>query len=127
MSEQQFSYENLEGDFNPASAVRKTRAWSVAALVLSIISILCCCVYWLGLFAGVFAVVCAIVSRRVLGYFDGLSVAAIIVSIFGIVFSALMTYVVLVLMRDPEIIEILKTELEGAGIDYSGLALRLFI
>ena len=119
MSEQQNNYESLEGDFNPASAVQKTRAWSVAALVLSIASILCCCVYWLGLLTGIFAVVCAIVSRRVLGYFDGISVAAIIVSIFGIVFSAVMTYFMLVIMSDPEFLEMLKIELESQGIDYS--------
>ena len=96
----------------------KTRSWSVAALVLSIVSILCCCVYWLGLFTGIFAVVCAIVSRRKLGYFDGLSVGAIIVAIFGIVFSAVTTYVNLVLLTDPEIMEMINEILREQGLEY---------
>jgi hypothetical protein len=88
--------------------VHKTRAWSVAALVLSIISVLCCCVYWLGLVCGIFSIVCVIVSRKTLGYFDGLSVASIIVSIFGIVFSSVMIYVVYGVMSDPKFQELMK-------------------
>ena len=125
--EQQNSYGTLEGAQNTESAVYKTRGWSVAALVLSIISVLCCCVYWLGLFTGAFAIVCAVISRKTLGYFDGLSVAAIIVSIFGVVFSAVMTYITLVVMSDPEFIDMLKRELESQGVDLSGTLLRLFI
>ncbi len=126
MSEFQNSYDNRQDGYNPSPQIHKTRAWSVAALVLSIISILCCCVYWLGLFTGVCAVVCAIVSRRTLGYFDGLSVGAIIVSIFGIVFSAVMTYIVLVVMSDPEFIEMLTEELRKQGIEYPGIVFKLF-
>ena len=121
MREQQNTYESLEEDFNPASAVQKTRAWSVVALVLSVLSILLCLVYWLGLFAGVFAVVCAIVSRRVLGYFDRISVAAIIISVFGIVFSAVVTYFTLLFINNPEFARILRLELESVGIDFSAL------
>ena len=51
---------------------------------------------------GVLSIIFAIISRRTLGYFDGLSIAAIIVSIFGIAFSALIIYTSLVLVNDPE-------------------------
>ncbi len=121
MSKFSNEYGGAEEAFDIAPEQSKTRAWSVAALVLAVISILCCCVYWLGLFSGACAVACAIVSRRKLGYFDGLSVGAIIVAIFGIVFSAVMTYVNVVVMNDPEFIRLLTEELKKLGVDYPGL------
>ena len=65
---------------------RKSRAWSVASLVLAIASILCCCIPVAGLVFGGGALLFAIISRVNLGYFDGLSITGLIVAIFGIVF-----------------------------------------
>ena len=90
----------------------RSKAWSVAALILSIASIICCCFSWVGLVAGVLGIVFAVISRRSLGYFDGLSVAAIIVSIFGIVFSALIIYSSWVLINDPEFMDYYNELLE---------------
>lgn len=80
----------------------KTRAWSVAALVLGIISIICCCMWYFGLACGILAVIFTVISRKTLGYFDGLAIGGLITAIFGIIFSGLMTYVMLVVMNDPE-------------------------
>lgn len=67
---------------------RNSRAWSVASLSLSIFSLLCCCfVDWLGMILSALAIVFAIISRKNIGYFDGLSLAGLIVGIFGIVFG----------------------------------------
>ena len=111
-----------EGFQEPYKAVieprGRSKAWSVAALILSIGSIICCCFSWVGLVCGVLSIIFAIISRRTLGYFDGLSIAAIIVSIFGIAFSALIIYTSLVLVNDPEFMQYyneLMKQLETEG------------
>ncbi len=84
--------ENIAGGLNQNtfqnvnSGRTRSRAWSVTALVLGIFSILCCCSYLVAGICGVLAIVAAIVSRKNLGYFDGLSVAGLITAIFGLVF-----------------------------------------
>lgn len=83
-----------------------TRAWSVASFVLGIISIVCCCTCWAGLIAGILAVIFSVVSRRTLGYFDGLSLSGLITAIFGIVFSILMISVMYAYMQSPEIVKL---------------------
>ncbi len=66
---------------------KKSRAWSVASLVVSIFSIVCCCFSWPSIVLGVLAIVFAVISRKNIGYFDGLAVAGLIVGIFGTVFG----------------------------------------
>lgn len=66
----------------------KSRAWSAASFVLSVFSLLCCCISLASIVIGLFAVVCAIISRKNLGYFDGLSIAGLIIGIFGVIFGA---------------------------------------
>ena len=92
----------------------RSKAWSVAAFVVSIVSILCCCFGWFGLLCGALGIIFAIISRRSLGYFDGLSIASIIVSIFGLVFSALIVYVSYALINDPEFMELYEKMMEEA-------------
>lgn len=67
---------------------QKNRVWSVSSLVIGILSVLCCCFDWPGLIFGVLAIVFSIISRKNLGYFDGLAIAGLILGIFGLVFSA---------------------------------------
>ena len=80
-------YEQPEINYKAVSMKPKSRAWSVASLILSIISILCCCSPIVAITSGVVALVCAIISRKTLGYFDGLSIAGLTVGIFGFVFG----------------------------------------
>ena len=89
----------------------KSRAWSVASLTLSICSILCCCISIASIALGVFAIICAVISRKNLGYFDGLSIAGLIVGIFGVIFGATSIVASLVLDFDAMFEEIL-TEME---------------
>lgn len=63
------------------------RGWSVAAFILSIFSVLCCCLPSLSVALGVISVIFLILSRKSLGYFDGFSIAALIMGVFGIVFG----------------------------------------
>jgi hypothetical protein len=81
-----------------------TRAWSVASFVLGIFSIVCCCTCWAGLVAGILAIIFAVVSRRALGYFDGMSLSGLITAIFGVVFSLLMICMTYVYMKSPEFV-----------------------
>ena len=87
MSELNNDVNSSEEVYIPAGGKRATRAWSVAALVLSILSLLCCCFNWLGLGLGILAIIFSVVSRKSLGYFDGLAVAALVVGIIGTVFG----------------------------------------
>ena len=65
----------------------KTLGWSVASLTFGIISVLCCFFGWVGLIFGIVAVILSVISRISLGFFDGMSVAGLILGIFGIVFG----------------------------------------
>lgn len=81
-NQNEFAYQNINNFGKP-----KTMGWSVVSLVTGIISVICCCMGITGLFFGVAAIVTAIISRRVLGYFDGMTIAGLVLGIFGIVFG----------------------------------------
>jgi len=80
--ENEFAYRNANNFARP-----KTMGWSVVSLVTGIISVICCCLGVTGIIFGIVAVVSAVISRKVLGYFDGLSIAGLILGIFGLVFG----------------------------------------
>lgn len=82
---QEYAFQTLMRNGKP-----KTIGWSVASLVIGIISVVCCCLGWSGVFLGAGAVVLAIVSRKTLGYFDGMSIAGLVLGIFGFVFGVSM-------------------------------------
>ena len=65
----------------------KSRGWSVASFVLSLISVVCCCAWYISGFLAIIGIIFAIVSRKNLGYFDELGIAGLILSIFGLVFA----------------------------------------
>ena len=97
MSENQNNYENNSRGENKdvfadvykevMELKSKSRGWSVASLVLGIISIICCCIPLIGILSGVLSIIFSVISRITLGYFDGLSIAGLITSIFGIMFG----------------------------------------
>ena len=66
----------------------RSRFFSVASLVIGIVSVLLSFTGWWVIIAGVVAVLIGLCSRKNLKYFDGLSIAGIIFGIFGIVFGA---------------------------------------
>ena len=66
----------------------KKMSWSLASVILGILSVICCSFGFVGLVMGFAAVACAIVSRCSLKYFDNMSIIGLIVGIFGIVFSS---------------------------------------
>ena len=69
--------------------VPRSRGWSVASLVLGILSILLSLIPFAGAVLGTVSVITAIISRRNLGYFDGIAIAGIITGAIGFVFGVM--------------------------------------
>ena len=67
--------------------LKNRRTVSVISLVLAVLSVILFRVPWVSLIFGLLSVGGAAFSRNNLGYFDKLSIAAIIVGIFGVVFA----------------------------------------
>ena len=63
----------------------KTLGWSVASMIFGILSLICCCIPFGGLFFSAAAIVLAVVARKTLKYFDGMAIAGLILGIFGAV------------------------------------------
>ena len=64
-----------------------SRAWSVAAVIVGVIAILLFRVSVVGMILAIASVCLSVISRKILGYFDGFAIAGLIVGIFGIVFA----------------------------------------
>ena len=63
------------------------RTWSVISVVLSVLAVILCYFSWVGLVLGILSIGAALISRKNLGYFDKLTLAGIIIGIFGVVFA----------------------------------------
>lgn len=78
----------------------KTKSFSVVSLIIGIFSAVCCCFGWSGLILGALAILFSVLSRRRLGYFDGMSIAGLVLGIFGFVIGAVITIVSLSLPEE---------------------------
>ena len=82
--------EIAEGGFAYKTVMKaegKKRTFSVVSLIISVISIFLFVFPPVAIALGVTGVVFSLLSRKNLGYFDGFSIAGLIVGIFGIVFG----------------------------------------
>ena len=77
----------------------KTLIWSVAALACAIISLILSTLGWAGLIVGVAALVLSVIARAKMGYFNTYIIAALLCSIFGVVFSVAS---IIIIAIDPE-------------------------
>ena len=68
----------------------KSMAWSVASMVLGIVSVALSAAGIVTLILGILAITFAIISRAKLGYFDTKTIVGMILGIFGIVFGSAM-------------------------------------
>jgi hypothetical protein len=75
-------YENVLNGEHP-----KSRGWSIASMILGIVSVATCCFGYTAIIAAVLAIIFAIVSRKNLGYFDGMTISGLVLGIFGFVFG----------------------------------------
>ena len=48
----------------------KSRVWSVASFVLSLVSVVCCCAWYVMIVAAILGIIFAIVSRKNIGYLE---------------------------------------------------------
>ena len=79
-----------EGEYVYKNVINKKeqkRTWSVVSLILAMLSVLLLYFSWVGLVLGLLSVACAVISRKNLGYFDKITLCALIVAIFGVVFG----------------------------------------
>ncbi len=74
----------------PPAIRSRTRIWSVASIVLAILSVLLCRVYYLGIVLALASIGGAVISRKTLGFFERTSVWGIIFGTAGFVFSIFM-------------------------------------
>ena len=85
MGEQDYAFQTLNRYGKP-----KTLGWSITSLVMGFASLFTCMFGWASIILGAVAVFFSIVSRRILGYFDGKTVFGLILGIFGAVFGTTM-------------------------------------
>ena len=67
---------------------KPSKGFAVAALVLGIASLVCCCFSSISLICSVLAIVFAIIGRRHAGYFDGMCTAGLVCGIVAAVLAA---------------------------------------
>lgn len=87
--------------------VPRSRAWSVIGQIFGIFSMILAIVYlplqldyvpFLAVGLGALAMLCAMRSRKNLGYFDSLALSAIVTSVMGIIFG-FVNYIVVSFMK----------------------------
>lgn len=84
------SEATADSDFAYKSVIggkKNTRLWSIISFVLAILSVPFCAVPIVGIIMGLGAIAFSLYSKKCLGYFDGLSLAGLMIGIFGAVFS----------------------------------------
>ena len=64
-----------------------TRLFSLISVCLAALSVIVFLIPWLGLIFGLLSIGFSFISRRKLGYFEGLALVGLIIGIFGFVFS----------------------------------------
>ena len=77
----------------------KSLIWSIISLVLAILSVVLSALGWAGLIIGVCAIAFAVIARVKMGFFNGFIIAALLCSIFGVIFSAASVIIVSI---DPD-------------------------
>ncbi len=85
--------KNNEGkkteDFSLKNIVKnkeKNRIFSVISILLATLSLVLCFLPVFGMILSIISVAFTIISRRVLGYFEGLAIAGLVIGVFGLVF-----------------------------------------
>ena len=81
VTENEYAYKAVVGK------KENRRTLSIISLVFAILSIACLFIPWLALVFSLVAIVIGSISRKNLGYFDRITLAGLIIGIFGFVFS----------------------------------------
>ena len=97
IGEQDYAFQTLNRHGRP-----KTLGWSVASLVMGLVSLFTCSFGWASIVFGVLAIIFAITSRVILGYFDGKCIGGLILGIFGTGFGVAMIIFIYSLGEDDQ-------------------------
>ncbi len=121
------SRENFDSNHNTFSVPSKnerpkTQGWSVASMVLGILSVVCCCCFFPigGVVFAVAAIVLSAVSCQSLGYFDGMAIAGLILGIFGMIFSIMAIITVILTNGDffKQFYEEFQKNMDQNGVEF---------
>ncbi len=93
-----------------------SRGFSIAALLLGIFGLLCCCTGPFGALLGILAIVFACISRKQIGSFDGMAMAGLILGAIATALGAYMIVEVVIMMSDPIVMEAMEA-LEAGDMD----------
>lgn len=88
----------------------KTLLWSIIALTLGILSLILSPLGWAGIIVGIAAIVFSAVARIKMGFFNGFIIAALLCSIFGVIFAVATA---IMLSIDPEFFDRIINGLNG--------------
>ncbi len=83
-------FEEVKEDFaykNVLENGKNKRAWSAASLGVGILSLILFFIPAVSIIFGIVSVALAVISRRILGYFENLAIGGLVVGIFGGVFG----------------------------------------
>lgn len=81
---------------------KQGKSFAVASLVLGIVSVVCCCFSAFSLICAVLAIVFAVLQRRRVGSFDGMSTAGLVC---GIVSAALAVFSIISSLLNPVVLD----------------------
>ena len=91
-----YDYNN----FNSPYMKNRQNPLSVAAMILGILSSICCCLGYAGIIFGIAAIVIACFSKKENGRFDPMALVGLVLGIFGLVLSASMLAMILLAPED---------------------------
>ena len=132
MNGNQFGYEQGNISFEPVNLQPPGHAkgYAIASLALGIASLVCVCcccgaLFFVGIPAGILAIVFAVLSRRDQGgKFSGMAIAGLILGIIGLILCLICCVLYIqfnAMLNDPEAMRAFLEELEqmyrDAGID----------
>ena len=93
MNDNNFQNENDYSYHAVMDVKSKNRGFAISSMILGILSIVCCCYFYVGMAAAVLAIIFSVISRIKMGYFDGFAVAGLVTGIIGLVFGIAMIVV----------------------------------
>ena len=82
-TESEFAYKKV------MVSKQNSRLLSLISIAFSALSVFLCFIPWLGIISGCLGVLFAVLSRKNIGYFDNISLVALIIGIFGTVFAVM--------------------------------------
>lgn len=94
---EEYAFQTLDRHGRP-----KKLGWSLASFICGLVGAITSSFGFSGIILGICAIVFAIVSRRILGYFDGRSIAGLILGIFSTIFGAAMLIYAATLDEDDQ-------------------------